>query len=134
RLGHLFPFDEQMLGVEPVSRERFSRGAYTLRDFVLVVRESEVDSASVNVQRFTEILHGHRGAFNVTAGAARADFRFPEMFTGLGRFPERKVPRALFFVTIVVHSRAGLSFGQINFGKIAVCWKFSDRKSTSLNS
>src|SRR5438128_7355364 len=87
RLGHFLTFNEKMLGVKPVARKRLASSALTLRDFVFVMRESEIDAAGMNVQGFTEIFHGHGRTFDVPARAARADFRFPKMFTGFRRFP-----------------------------------------------
>src|SRR5262250_2918248 len=109
-----------MLGVEPVTRKRLSRCTLALCDFVFMMRESEVDAASVNVQRLAEKFHGHCGTFDVPSGTSRTDFGFPEMFSRFRSFPECKVARAFFFVAIVVHARAGLDASQIDFGKLAV--------------
>src|SRR6266436_2296875 len=56
RLGHFLAFDEKMLGVQPVADEMFASGGFTLRDFVFVMREGEVDAAGMDVNRFAEIL------------------------------------------------------------------------------
>jgi hypothetical protein len=90
------------------------------------MRKRQVDAAGVNVQRLAEILHGHGGAFDVPAGAAGPDGSFPEMLAGLGRFPEREVARALFFVAVVVDAGAGLDAGQVDLGKFAVVRKLGD--------
>src|SRR5205823_6791978 len=68
-----------MLGVEPVARERLARGGFALGNFVLVMREGEVDAAGVNVECFAEIFHGHGRALDVPARTAGADGGFPEM-------------------------------------------------------
>jgi hypothetical protein len=80
----------------------------------------------VNVQRFAEIFHGHGGTLDVPAGAAGTDGRFPKMFAGLGRFPEREIACAFFFVAVVVDAGAGLNAGQVDLGKFAVVGKFRD--------
>ena len=54
----------------------------------------------------------------------RPNLRLPEMLTEFRRLPQRKVPRALFFITVVVHSRARLNAGQINLRKFPVSGKF----------
>ena len=115
-----------MLPVEPVAHKGFASGRFALRDFIFVVREREVDAAGVNVQRFAEILHGHGRAFDVPAGTAAADGRFPEMLPGLGRLPEGKIASAFFFVAIVIHARAGLNAAEVNPGKLAIIWEFGD--------
>src|SRR4029077_14824868 len=104
-----------MFGVQPIPRKWFAGGAFTLRDFVFVMRKREVDSAGVDIERFSKIFHGHGGTFDVPAGAARADLRFPEVLARLWRLPESKVAGAFFFVAVVVNARTGLNTGQINF-------------------
>ena len=91
-----------------------------------MMRESEVDAAGVDIECFTKIFHGHGGTFDVPAGTARTDFCFPKVFAGLWRFPKSKVARAFLFVSVVVHTRAGLNTGQIDFGKISIPGKFRD--------
>src|SRR5205807_607285 len=54
RLGHLFAFDEQMFGVQPIPRKWFAGRGFALRDFVLVMRKRKVDTARVNIERFAE--------------------------------------------------------------------------------
>src|ERR1700751_1325600 len=83
RLGHLFAFDDQVLGVQPEFRELLSRGGFAFGDFVFVVREGEIDAAGGDVQRLAEVFHRHRSAFDVPAGSAGADGRFPEKFARL---------------------------------------------------
>ena len=52
--------------------------------------------------------------------------RFPEMFAGLGRFPQSEIARVVFFVAIVIHARAGLHSAEINFRELAVIRKFGN--------
>src|SRR5437667_12760719 len=115
-----------MLGVEPVARERLARGGFALGNFVLVMREGEVDAAGVNVECFAEIFHGHGRALDVPATTAGADGGFPEMVAVLRRFPERKVSRTFSFVAVVVDARAGLNAGEIDFGEFSIVWKLGD--------
>ena len=106
--------------------ERLARRRFALRDFVFVVRKREVDAAGVDVERIAEIFHGHRGAFDVPAGAAGADGRLPEMLAGLRRFPQREIARVVLFVLVDVHTRARLHAGDIDFRELAVGGKFRD--------
>src|SRR5271169_7120964 len=115
-----------MLRVHPVAHKRLTGRAFALRDFVFVVRKREIDAASVNVQRLAQILHGHRGAFDMPAGAALADGRFPEMLTGLRRFPQRKVARALFFVAVHIYTRTRLNPSHVKIRKPAVLRELRD--------
>src|SRR5712691_3412154 len=103
-----------MLGVQPVADEMLAGGGFALRDFVFMVRESEVDAAGVNIERFAQIFHGHGGALDVPAGAAAADGRVPEMLAGLGSFPEREIAGAFFFVAVVVDAGAGLNAADVD--------------------
>jgi len=96
RLRHLLAFDKQMLGMQPIPRERLARRALALRNFVFVMRKCQVDSAGVYIQCLAEIFHGHRGTLNVPAGAPTAERRLPEMFSGFGAFHSAK-SRALSF-------------------------------------
>src|ERR1043166_3495976 len=82
--------------------------AFTLRDLVLVVREDEVYAAGVDVEGLAEILHGHRGALDVPAGAALAERRLPGRLVRLLLcLPEREVARVLLLVLVGVHALAG---------------------------
>ena len=57
RLRHLLAFDLQEAIMHPVIRHhRRVEGAARLGDFVLVVRENEIDAAAVDVERFAEML------------------------------------------------------------------------------
>src|SRR4051812_3261092 len=44
-------------------------GAPRLCDLVLVVRKHEIDTATMDVECFAEVLPTHRGAFDMPAGA-----------------------------------------------------------------
>src|SRR6267143_5677780 len=109
-----------MLGMQPVPRERLAGRALALRNFVLVMRKCQVDSAGVDIQRLAEVLHGHGGTLNVPAGTPAPNRRLPEMLTWFRRFPQRKIPRALFVVTIVVDARARLDAGQIDLRELPI--------------
>jgi len=84
RLGHLLAFDLQEAVVHPEIRHHpRMEGAARLRDFVLVMREDQIDAATVDVEDFAEIPPRHRRAFDMPAGTARR------------RDPARRRPRRL---------------------------------------
>ena len=112
--------------MQPVTHEWFPRCGFALRNFVFVVREGEIDAAGVNIDGFAQEFHGHRGAFDVPARAARPNGRFPEMFARLWRLPQSEIPGAFFFVAIVVHPRARLDSAQVNLGQFAVVLELCD--------
>src|SRR5260370_11926850 len=98
-----------MFGMQPVPHERLARRCLALRNFVLVMRKCQVDSTSVDIQRLAEVLHGHRGTFNVPAGAPGTDRCLPEALSRFRRFPQLKIPRAPFSVATVITARARLN-------------------------
>ena len=68
-----------------------------LRDLVLVVREDEIQTAAVDLERRPEDLLGHRRALDVPARAAAPPRRVPPRVLGLRlvRLPEREVARVV---------------------------------------
>ena len=64
-----------------------------LRDLVLMMREDEVAAAPVKVKCLAEVLHRHRGAFDVPSGASLPPRAVPCGFARLCRFPQGKVHR-----------------------------------------
>src|SRR5215831_16001920 len=98
-----------MLPVEPIARKSLAGGAFTLCDFVFVMRKREINPPRVNVQRFAEIFHGHGGAFDMPTGTAGADSCLPEVLTRLRGLPESKIARTFLFVAVVVHPSADLN-------------------------
>src|SRR6185369_10418655 len=59
RLRHLLAAERHHAVVQPEVDERLAGRRLGLRDLVLVVREDEILSAAVQVERLAEILHGH---------------------------------------------------------------------------
>src|SRR6185369_14143121 len=118
-----------MLEVNPVADKLFARRAFTLRDLVFVMRKDEIDAARVNIKRLTEILHRHRRALDMPARTPATDRRVPR-WLGFARrlFPERKVARVFFLVTIGVDAftRPRDVAGEVDLGKFAVLRKRSD--------
>mmetsp|Transcript_1770 Transcript_1770/g.5275 ORF Transcript_1770/g.5275 Transcript_1770/m.5275 type:complete len:306 (-) Transcript_1770:485-1402(-) len=97
RLTHLPPFDVQVPRVHPAAAPLLAAPAVwgraaPLRDFVLVVREGQVDPARVQVQRVAEGGLCHCAAFDVPPRSSAAPGRVPAgLRIGLGGLPESKV-------------------------------------------
>ena len=67
-----------------------------LRALVLVMREDEVEPATVDPELRAELLRGHRRAFDVPPGAADPPGRLPRgVLALLRRLPEGEVARVL---------------------------------------
>jgi hypothetical protein len=73
-------------------------GRAGLRHLVLVVGESQIKTAAVNVEHRLQIAVAHGGAFDVPARAARAERGLPagvERDRSLGRLPQREIARVV---------------------------------------
>lgn len=64
--------------------QRSHRETLRLRDFVLVVREGQIDAARVNVQRIPQVPPGHRAALDVPPGSSLPQRSFPKNVPVLG--------------------------------------------------
>src|SRR3954466_3933946 len=91
RLGHLLLIDVQEAIVEPIICKRPAHCTFGLCDFVLVMREYEVASAAVNVERLRKILCAHRRTFDMPPRPPSSPGALPARFTGLARLPQSKV-------------------------------------------
>ena len=115
--------------MEPMGGEALhARGALGLGNLVLVVRETKVDAATMQVERGTKVGQRHRRALNVPAGAAFAPRRRPEVrailrFAGL---PQSEVGSRLAFIFIGVVGFAGgvlglgLELGEVDMVQLTV--------------
>src|SRR5512139_542343 len=83
RLGHLLLVDVDEPVVDPVPGKGLSCGGLGLGDFILMVGEDEVSSASMDVEGFTEVFLAHHGALDVPAGPSLAPWALPPRFSGL---------------------------------------------------
>lgn len=82
--------------MHPVAGEGMARAAFALGEFVLVVREHEIEAAAVDVDRVAEDLLAHGGALNVPAGPTLTPGAVPGRFTRFGAFPQGEVGRGFF--------------------------------------
>src|SRR5512141_1869222 len=86
--------------VQPDAHELLARRRLRLGDFVLVVREDQVDPAGVDVERLAQLLHAHGRAFDVPARPAGTYLRLPRRFTWLGALPQREVAHVVLAVVV----------------------------------
>src|SRR6185437_9222280 len=63
--------------VHPVFGLRLAVGAFALRDFIFVVREDQIESAAVNVERLAQQLAAHGRALDVPTRATFAPRAIP---------------------------------------------------------
>src|SRR5258705_6184140 len=99
-----------MFEVDPVADKLLARGAFALRNLVVVMRKTQIDAAGMNVEGLSEVLHRHRRALNVLAGTTATNFSVPGGFCFCSWFlPECKIARVFFLVCVCVDAltRAG---------------------------
>src|SRR4029079_17790661 len=80
-----------MGAVEPRADEGLSGRCLALGDLVLVVREDEVDTAGMEIERRAEVRHAHGRAFDVPAGPPRTDGGLPDRLAWLRTLPQGEV-------------------------------------------
>ena len=92
RLAHLLAVDGNHIVVHPILAGAVAGRSNALRYLALVMREHQVHTAAVNVERRAQILGTHRGALSVPTRKAVAPGRWPahNMF-GRSLFPKGKV-------------------------------------------
>ncbi|MNK64870.1 hypothetical protein D3C87_841540 [compost metagenome] len=119
-LRHLAAFHLHEAVMHPhIGHDMRAVGAARLRDFVLMMREDEVEPAAVNIENFTEIATGHGRAFDVPARTTATPGAFPARFIIRGQFPQHEIAGGL-LVGFHRHARARLLFVQRPLGKLAV--------------
>ena len=79
--------------VHPVGGHRAVVERFALGDFVLMVREDQVQPATVDIEVLAEDRPAHRRALDVPARPARAPRALPRRLARLGLLPEREVGR-----------------------------------------
>src|SRR5260370_4345872 len=97
-----------MFKVQPVADELLAGGAFTLGDFVFVMRKNQIDATGVQVESFAQIFHGHGRALDMPTGPAAPDAGVPgRFFWFVWGFPESEVARVFLLVLVRVHAFAG---------------------------
>src|SRR5439155_22901159 len=95
----------QKLGMQPVPGEGLAGRGLALRDLVLVMGKDIVDAAGVDVEALTQVLHAHRRALDVPAGAPRPQRRFPRLLAWLACLPEDEITGIVFAIVVDVDPR-----------------------------
>ena len=93
RLRHLRALEADQAHVEPVADERHPGGGLRLGRLALVVREDEVPSTAVHVDRLPQLAQDERRALDVPPGPSRAPTRLPGRLVGQRRLPQHEVER-----------------------------------------
>ena len=93
RFAHLLGIDLEHATMHPVVRERGVERRFRLRALVLVVRETQVRAAAMDVEGQMKILLGHGRAFDVPTRTAFAPRRRPARLAWLRRLPKREIER-----------------------------------------
>ena len=120
-LAIFVPLDCRCGAVQPGLDERLAGRRLALGDLVLVVREDQVDAAGVDVERWPEVGHAHRGALDVPAGPPLADGRRPRRLTGLRPLPQREVADVVLGVLVGLDAFADAKLLGVQPRQPAVC-------------
>ena len=106
--------------MHPVAGEGDNAGGrFALGDFVFVVGKDQILPAAVDIQGFAQVGHGHAGAFDVPAGAARPPRALPRGFAGAGALPQGEV-HGMLFVLVYFDAAARLHPLQRAVAQLAV--------------
>src|SRR6185312_12808709 len=131
-LGHLGAVGEKEGTVAPEARKGRAGRRLGLRDLVLVMREDQIDSAGMNVERLAEQVDRHRRALQVPARAAAAPGRIPRrtrcFILRLGCLPEGEVLRVFLGIVVLRHACACLHVARVEARQAPVRRKTADRK------
>ena len=112
-----FACSAEEFSVHPEAAERNAVRAFALGDFVRVVNADMVRAAAVDIERWTVVLHGHGGAFDVPTRETNAPRAVPfhsALLVGWAELPESKVSGVTLFAHVdaatlaeVFHVEAG---------------------------
>ena len=99
--------------MHPVARKDLARERFRLRDFIFMMRKSQVFATGMQIKAIAQVLHGHYGTFNMPARTPGADRTFPEGLAFFGSLPESEVAGIVFLIFINVHAGANFHAGEI---------------------
>ena len=92
RFAHLFSIDVDEAVVKPMmDNGGVTSVAFTLTNFRLVMRESQIMTAAVNVELFTEVIHRHGRTLDVPTRPSRPPRGVPSGFTRLRCLPKGEI-------------------------------------------
>ncbi len=111
--------------MHPVIHILFIRGCFGLCDFIFMMREHQVWTATVNVKMVTQAAGRHGWTFNMPARTSIAPRWSPRRFVFLGMFPQYKVKR-MFLLNFNIDAFRGTSLHIFQFTtwKTAIFGKF----------
>jgi len=93
-----------------------------------VVRESEIDSTGVNIERLAQVFMDMAEHSMCQPGRPGPMRVFPAVLARFGCLPQSEVAGIVFLVLIYVHPRASFHSGRIDLRKFPVLRKFRDAK------
>ena len=114
--------------MKPEARKSLPRQRLRLRNFIFMMRENQVLAARMQIETRSQLRHRHHRALNMPPGTPRPNCRLPRSLARLGRFPQREIARAVFFVFVDIHARAVFHAGKIFFRQLTVLRKPRDPK------
>jgi hypothetical protein len=111
RFGHLLIVHLEKLAMHPALHEKLARGRLGLGDLVLMMRENQIDTASMDIDWGAEIFHGHHRALNMPAWPSFPEFGLPvDISIGLSpTLPQGEIAYVFFLILVGIHPSAGTS-------------------------
>ena len=99
--------------VQPILYHRFPVATFTLGEFVFMMRKEQIQTATVDIERFAQQRPAHCGTFNMPTRPTLSPRAVPSRFACFRPFPKGKIagvplfgsrpaPFALLFVGIAV--------------------------------
>jgi len=92
-LRHLVSVHPHHRHVHPMAHERHTRGCFRLGALAFVVREDEVGTAAVQIDRRAELAQRESGTLDVPARSTRTPQRVPRGLVARRRLPQDEVER-----------------------------------------
>ena len=77
--------------MHPDFGHRLTMAALTLRNFIFVMRENEIQSAPMDIKSLSQKATAHRRTFDMPTRSSPAPGALPERLSRFGRFPECKI-------------------------------------------